>query len=761
MANKILPCCRALAVVVATLLTILGPPAFALAQFIPLDPGQLFNTDRDTIFNGNLLPIGPQQYDGVPFRLTYGRSYAWTPPDDANPHTLEVPVNVYGVHTVHTLLNTKWGQPGPKSLAAVEFYGTGNRVHRVELIGGVDMRDHFGASDHPQSINGTTTVEAFKHKRGVRLDKQRFVLPARFQSDTLRTIKFIDKGAQDKQRLLLVGITAEVPVPQAARPKLDAASRLQGEYVFQIEAEDNDKLGVQVVALGDEKLRAMLFRGGLPGEGWDRSPRTSADAAIENGRAKFALPALAITIADDSATIAAPDGRTLGTGRKVNRKSRTLGAKPPAGATVLFADAASNDFPDGRLADDESLLAGATSKHQFRDGRLHVEFLLPYQPDVRPSERGISGVFLQGRYEVHISDSFGLAEGDRGTGALGNAKAPDVNMCFPPNTWQTFDIDFVAAKYDGDRKTADARATVRHNGVLIQDNVALREESVGRILSEGPNTGPLWLQPHDEPVRFRNIWIAPYAAADQPEPTRGDRMPAVGKFADFLNQQERAAKKARNELLQAIQNRAKVIRRSKQVPDGQKRIALDAIEKDRTALATNDTLPTSDELIDLVIKYIDNCQQNLDECESFRQKQADKAVRIQDAEADRRLQGIEEKIQGVIGGQKSLTAGSKWIGSWRRPDRAFEMEILVNKVAGNTFTGELIQKGDHGRPARMNLSGNLNGNRIQMQTTGMIQGKSRDFSFQGYLLGTRIVADVDAITTERDRVAGWLSVSRK
>ena len=270
-----------------------------VAQFVPLDLGNLLNTERDHIYGGNLLPMGRQKYDGVPFRLTYGKSYAWTPPDDANSHTLEIPVNVFGVHTVHTLLNTKWGQTGPKSLASIEFYGTGDTVHGVELMGGQDMRDYCRNDRSASSINGTTTVEVFNHNgglphdhdnRGFRLDKQRFVLPAKFQSDTLRMIKLLDSGAQDVQRLLFFGVTVEVPVPQAKQPVVDAALPLQGEYVFNLDGASAAKLGVQVVALGGNALRAIEFRGGLPGDGWNNSPRGTVDATIENGRVKFVRP---------------------------------------------------------------------------------------------------------------------------------------------------------------------------------------------------------------------------------------------------------------------------------------------------------------------------------------------------------------------------------------------------------------------------------------------------------------------------------------
>jgi hypothetical protein len=548
--------------------------------------------------------------------------------------------------------------------------------------------------------------------------------------------------------------------PIAKQAAVGAALPLQGEYVFNLEGADGAQLGVQVVALGGDSLRAVEFRGGLPGDGWDGSPRTSTDATIENGRAKFVRAAHAITIADDSATITAPDGRTLGTGGKVSRKSPTEGAKPPAGAVVLFDGSAKSEFPDGRMADDGSLLAGATSDHHFGDARLHLEFLVPYQPAAKADERGNSGAFLQGRYEVQILDSFGLSETDRACGALGKDKAPDVNMCYPPNTWQTFDIDFVAAKYDGERRIADARATVRHNGVVVQDNVALRESSLGRLIAEGPSTGPLWLQPHGEPVRFRNIWIASYEAGDQPELDRGDRMPAVGNFTRFLNQREKAADAARRRLLQAIDARAREIRRS-DLPVDKKRLALDTIQADRDGFATQDKLPNADELIDLVLIFVEDCQRILDHCESFREQQAERAVSVDDNDADRRLAAIEDRIRGVIGGRDSFTQGSNWHGKWQNSDRAFEMAINLHKVAGNAFTGELVQIGDFGRPVRMNLEGELDGNRIQMRTTGMIRGKNRSFSFQGYLLGSRIVAAVDATTDDNKRAAGWLSLSRQ
>ena len=82
-------------------------------------------------------------------------------------------------------------------------------------------------------------------------------------------------------------------------------------------------------------------------------------------------------------------------------------------------------------------------------------------------------------------------------------------MCFPPLQWQTYDISYIAPKYAGDKKTVDGRMTVRHNGVLIHDNVAIPTGTPGGPLGEAPSPGPLYLQDHGNPVRYQNIWVLP------------------------------------------------------------------------------------------------------------------------------------------------------------------------------------------------------------------------------------------------------------
>jgi hypothetical protein len=114
---------------------------------------------------------------------------------------------------------------------------------------------------------------------------------------------------------------------------------------------------------------------------------------------------------------------------------------------------------------------------------------------------------VQGRYEVQVLDSFGLEGKNNECGGIYVIADPIVNMCLPPLSWQTYDIDFTAAKYDdAGKKTANARMTVKHNGVVIHDNVDLKDGNPGAD-KEGPAANGLYLQDHGNPVVFRNIWV--------------------------------------------------------------------------------------------------------------------------------------------------------------------------------------------------------------------------------------------------------------
>ena len=104
---------------------------------------------------------------------------------------------------------------------------------------------------------------------------------------------------------------------------------------------------------------------------------------------------------------------------------------------------------------------------------------------------------------------FGLTGEDNECGGVYHLLKPAVNMCLPPLAWQTYDIDYTAATYDSAGKpTTSARATVRHNGVVIHDNVELpNRKTTAAPVEIGPEPGPVYLQDHGNPVRFRNIWF--------------------------------------------------------------------------------------------------------------------------------------------------------------------------------------------------------------------------------------------------------------
>jgi len=285
---------------------------------------------------------------------------------------------------------------------------------------------------------------------------------------------------------------------------------VQGEYLGQIQTDAGIlAIGVQVIALGDGKFRAVGYPGGLPGAGWDGKEKHIAEGQIKDGKTVF-------TVADSDAKAVIKDGvleivdgsgKTIGTLKKTERKSPTLGAKPPAGAVVLFDGTSADNFKGGRMTPDGLLMEGATSKQTFGAFTLHMEFRTPFQPFDRGQGRGNSGVYAQGRYEVQILDSFGLEGENNECGGIYGVARPKVNMCLPPLSWQTYDIDFTPAEYKDGKKVRNARMTVRHNGVVIHQDVEIPKATTAAPLPEGPEPGPIFLQNHGNPVRFRNIWV--------------------------------------------------------------------------------------------------------------------------------------------------------------------------------------------------------------------------------------------------------------
>lgn len=308
---------------------------------------------------------------------------------------------------------------------------------------------------------------------------------------------------------------------------VDDDYHFQGEYWGWERLTPSDRssvqVGLQVIARGNGEFTCVKYYGGLPGAGWQRDRRYFLEGRRVGDIVQFAGEEYHIILADGFAEIVTPRMRRLGLLERVVRRSSTLGAIPPAGATVLFSSSGTSAFRDPRTNASGCLMVGTETLAPLGAFRMHAEFMLPYGPLAREQGRGNSGFYVDSRYEVQVLDSFGLEGADNECGALYKSRRPDVNMCLPPLQWQTYDIVFLPAAFDAaGQKTADARLTVWHNGVLIHNDVAIPNKT-GAGEPEGPQSLPTKLQDHGSPVVFRNIWMLPLSP-DEPR-TTGDWVP--------------------------------------------------------------------------------------------------------------------------------------------------------------------------------------------------------------------------------------------
>ncbi len=347
---------------------------------------------------------------------------------------------------------------------------------------------------------------------------------------------------------LMLGLTADAGAQQnrrlrQAKKAMEAADPYMGDWRGDSEFDNggDSELVAQVIALGEGTYQAnfhVKFDYTWP-------PVFKLAGVLEGQVVKFSgRPEIEGSPLDIQSTISdgkfagkfkgrSPEGEDVSgsfTLQKVIRLSPTLGAKPPEGGIALFDGGKKSldqsldnwkaarerpnikNFPwlvNGRAMEVKPRTGGIITKREFGDVRLHIEFRTPFMPDARGQGRGNSGVYLQGRYEVQILDSYGLEGRDNECGGIYSVGAPLVNMCAPPTQWQTYDITFRAPRFDanGD-KIEPASLKVEHNGVTIQDG---NKKPKGPTTAAPYNTegalGGIYLQDHGNKVQFRNIWL--------------------------------------------------------------------------------------------------------------------------------------------------------------------------------------------------------------------------------------------------------------
>ncbi len=197
--------------------------------------------------------------------------------------------------------------------------------------------------------------------------------------------------------------------------------------------------------------------------------------------------------------------------------------RPPSDAVVLFdgKDLSHWKFGNGTPAswkvengymEVEPKSGSIQTRETFGDCQLHVEFREPTPPSGEGQDRGNSGVFLMGMYEIQVLDSYqNRTYADGQSAAIYGQYPPLVNASRPPGQWQSYDIVFHGPRFGKDEKLLKpARVTILHNGVLVQDNVEPSGPTGHHMrppYKMQPAKLPLSLQAHHNPIRFRNVWI--------------------------------------------------------------------------------------------------------------------------------------------------------------------------------------------------------------------------------------------------------------
>lgn len=304
----------------------------------------------------------------------------------------------------------------------------------------------------------------------------------------------------------------------------DTTGPFMGDWEGQWSAEEDKDpfLGAQIIGRGDDTYEIHL----LPALYHRCEPYAEVTARVQDGTLTFKSGKYYGTVTADAFTGGRveedPSKNATFHMTRVNRTSPTIGLPAPENAIVLFdgtsMDAWVNDpagpwgIRDGNLMSVSEKGKQLVSKQKFTDVTAHVEFRLPYMPTETGQKRANGGVFFQGEYEIQVLDSYGLPGYFRECGAFYKVSAPKVNMCYPPNAWQTYDVDYTAPRFDAQgQQIAHARMTVRHNGVLIHTDEEIpflpTNSYKDRIKPHPREPGTIELQAHGNHVQYRNFWV--------------------------------------------------------------------------------------------------------------------------------------------------------------------------------------------------------------------------------------------------------------
>lgn len=335
--------------------------------------------------------------------------------------------------------------------------------------------------------------------------------------------------------ILAAGLTLLAALPleagQARQGRGRSVDPVMGEYTGTFKPAQGAEVEAtaKVIAMGVEKEGKKPYRVVVTTEG-EKPVKVQLDGDFDGTQLALSGKGWEGKLAERALTLKGEGGEfTL---ERTYRRSPTQRKAPPEGAIVLLPyergtpvdEAVYNKNwtnPAWLLKADEEVSrrnvgsmqvrkGSNFTKQKFGDCRLHLEFKCPYEPEKRGQGRGNSGVYLQGRYEVQVLDSFGLEPGMGDCGSIYGVAITKHNASLPPEQWQTYDIVFCAPRFDAAGKMTERPwITVYHNGIKIHDKQEITKDftTAAPRNDKGAPEDSLYLQDHGNAVNYRNIWL--------------------------------------------------------------------------------------------------------------------------------------------------------------------------------------------------------------------------------------------------------------